>query len=544
MIFDNYCEETKYLPGIYPCLLRIYKKNASVVLSHAIIRHPDKKSKESKTDRIAIQKELSMANKLKQAQLIVNNINESNKMHNRIWRAEVTDLSLLLWEDRKKILGIDGSCNPTGFEYYSSGIFEVGETRAERTENPPSPYVESFDWRNRHGINWMTSVKSQGNGNGCWAFASVGVTEALVNLYYNNKIDYDLSEQEVISCSGCGTNAGGGYSANALNWISSNGISEEASFPFSNSDEACSNKGSFNELITMNGISSVVNHNTNNNDSVKKALIKHGPLVSGFIYDNGTYHGHAMTLVGYATLHEGDTIRYFSSYNHSPNNFDVIQSGDSRIGKTYWIFKNSYGMNFYYQHQGYSYVLFNDPLCFIAPSYAKVPVSSLLYSDTNIAVTDNDGDGYYFWGIGQKPSHCPLWIPEEPDGDDHDYTKGPLDEYGHLYDIESHVNDIELLPSDTIWLQKRYIYNNIFIPSGVTLIIKNDVVFYNGAKITLRGGLLHIDGGHLYNADIDVDSSMNSHVIISNGGVVDKAVSKAFGIPLGSVFEITNGSIE
>ena len=386
----------------------------------------------------------------------------------------------------------------------------------------------------------MTPVKDQGTGNGCWAFAAIGVTEALTNLYFNQKIDCNLSEQEVISCSGCGSNSLGGYEGEALNWISSHGISEESSFPFSNSDEQCSNKGSFSELITMSGTSSVNNHRLYNNDSVKSALIKYGPLTSGYMYNNGRYHGHAMTLVGYSVLHEGDTIMYFGSYNQSPNYFDVITRGDIRIGKTYWIFKNSWGINLYYQHQGYAYVLFNDQSCFRTPYYAKTPMSSLLYTDADIAITDNDGDGYYSWGIGQRPSHCPNWIPNQQDGNDNDYSFGPMDNYGNLYNLASHVNDVVNITADTTWTTKRYIYNNIVVLNGVTLTIQGDV-FYKGAKISLRGGCLHVKGGHLSNAIID--SSPNSNVIISNDGVIEKSPTSTFEIPQGTTFQFNSGTI-
>ena len=359
----NYCEETKILPNVCPSKLLFYSNEAFVDIDYITLKVNQEYGKlQMKREDY---REISEQNKQMQIDYIVRAINENNEKHNRLWRAEVTDLSLLQWKDKKKILGIDGSCRPTGFEYYSSGIFELGENGDDQILlRSNSPYVESFDWRNRHGTNWMTSVKNQSSGNGCWAFAAVGVTEALVNLYFNQKIDCNLSEQEVISCSGCGDNLSGGYSGSALSWISSHGISEENSFPFSNTDEPCSNKGSFSELITMSGTSYVQNHTLNNNDSVKKALIKYGPLTSGFRYNNGTYHGHAMTLTGYSILHEGDTIRYFGDYSQAPNNFVVIQNGDNRIGKTYWIFKNSYGTNRYYEHKGYAYVLFNDQSCF------------------------------------------------------------------------------------------------------------------------------------------------------------------------------------
>ena len=539
----NYCEETKILPNIYPSKLLFYSSDAVIDISSITLKtfHGDGKQHLTQAEY----KNISEQQKRMQVEVIVNNINENNEKHNRLWRAEVTEQSLLRWEDKKRILGVDGECPPIGFEYYSSGIFEFGDAEdSQPTMRNSSTYVESFDWRNRHGINWMTPVKHQSTGGGCWAFAAVGVTEALVNLYFNQKIDYDLSEQEVISCSGCGSNLLGGYEGSALNWISSHGISEENSFPFSNSDEPCSNKGSFSELITMSGTSFVRNHTINNNDSVKKALIKYGPLTSGFMYNDGSYHGHAMTLVGYSVIHEGDTIRFFGGYGQSPDNFVVIQNGDSRIGKTYWIFKNSYGTNMNFEHKGYSYIIFNDQSCFRTPYYATMPIASQLYSESDIAITDNDGDGFFCWGIGQKPSYCPSWIPDQQDGDDNDYVIGPMDDFGNVYNLAAHVYDPVSVTSNTMWTIKRYIYNNIIVPTGVTLTIQDDVIFYNGAKITLEGGCLHVDGGHLTNAVIDNSNSTTSNVIISNGGIIDKAPNTSFEIPVGTTFQFNYGSIK
>lgn len=539
MSLYDYCEETKYLPHINPCLLRIYMDNAIVELERVALQISKKKSEVPYSEREY--QNLLKANRLKQIEFIANNINENNKRHHRLWRAEATEMSLLPWEDKKKILGMDGRCFPLGFEYYSTGIFEIGEVETGRTElmsTYNSSYVDSFDWRNRHGINWMTSVKHQSTGSSCWAFTAVGVTEALVNLYYNDKIDYDLSEQEVISCSGCGSNGGGGYEDSALTWISNHGVSEEISFPFSNSDEPCSNKQSFSESITMNGTSSVLDHTINNNDSVKKALIKYGPLTSGYMYINDNYHGHAMVLVGYATLHEGDTIRYFGSYYQSPNNFDVISSGDGRIGKTYWIFKNSYGTDKYYDHKGYSYVLFNDQSCFRTPSYAKVPISSLLYSDTDINITDNDGDGLYFWGIGPKPSHSPSWVPDTPDGDDSNINYGSLDDYGNL----------DALPAGiTIKTPVTYSSNSstsyrIGIVNGGKLTITGTTTLTGNGRIRVcEGGILEIDGGTLQDADITMVPGCT--VIIKNGGKINMASGKDFEAPLGVDVNILSGEI-
>jgi len=59
---------------------------------------------------------------------------------------------------------------------------------------------KSFDWRSRHNENWITSAKNQGNLDSCLYFATLGVAEAIINLYYNQHIDLDLSEQQLFDC--------------------------------------------------------------------------------------------------------------------------------------------------------------------------------------------------------------------------------------------------------------------------------------------------------------------------------------------------------
>ena len=545
---SDYCEETKILPYVSPSVLRIYVNNASLEISQ-IAWNPSELNLRNQVKRMARQKEKAFFYRREQSQYIVNRINENNRIHKRLWRASNTELSIMPWAERKK-LGVDDKCPPTGFEYYASGIFEFGEAQNEQIprDSSVSPYVDSFDWRNRHGINWMTPVKEQ-QGNTCWAFAAVGVTEALVNLYFNRKIDYNLSEQEVVSCSGCGY-TGGGQAGPALAWIAVHGVSEEDAFPFSNSDEPCSNMGEYDELITLNG-TSVVSNYTNNTDEVKKALIKYGPMASGTVYysSNGsnmyTSVGHAMTLVGYATLH-GDTIQYMSGSIQEPNYFDVIQSGDNRIGKTYWIFKNSYGTNLYYLHQGYSYVLFNDQDCFRQPYYATTPVSSLLYSDSSIVCEDIDGDGFYNWGIGPKPAHCLSWVPDTPDGDDSDYAKGPMDEYGHLADIPSMIPDSTIyITENTVWNARKYVYHNVYVYGGKTLRITNDINFYRGVTLNLAAGsTLIVDGGSLTDVTINYTGTSATSIQLLNNGAINYLSNHDFVVPLGVSLDFNYGKIE
>lgn len=529
---DNYCEETALLEGITPLRLKCYLSgDASVNITgiHTSSHQPER----SGSDIQSAKTELRTA----QVQSIVDSINAYNIRNGKLWRAGVTDYSLRTIEERCDI----GAADPyvANMIYYVCGIYEVGE-RLQTKTTYQSPYVDSFDWRNRHGKNWITSVKNQSTGGSCWAFAAVAVTEAIANLYYNQNIDYDLAEQEVVSCSGCGTNAGGGNQASALAWISNHGVSEETSFPFSNSDEPCSNKGEYGELLSFVD-TGVVYGFRNDFDKIKNALIHYGPVLSGFRFYSAGYHGHAMPIVGYSTIHAGDTIWFFDSYAQSPTSNYVVQSGDSRIGNTCWIFKNSYGTNFSYDLHGYMYVLFNDPACMFTPHYAKTPVSSLIYSDTDIIVEDRDGDGYFNWGIGQRPSNVPSWAAQEEDGDDSDDRLGPMNQYGYSYPLSVGGSTFTITNPITV-SNDSYMRNHIRITGNGALTLTSTMRCYRGVRLTIESGTsLIIDGGCLSN--IIIDAKVGSTIRLLNGGVILTNKNSPFELPNGAVLEIDNGDI-
>ena len=76
----------------------------------------------------------------------------------------------------------------------------------------------------------VTPPKNQGSCGSCWAFATVGVFESLLLL--KNRPFYDLSEQDVLSCSGAGSCASGGFPYYGLKWALTNGIATEAVLPY------------------------------------------------------------------------------------------------------------------------------------------------------------------------------------------------------------------------------------------------------------------------------------------------------------------------
>lgn len=544
IIYAGYCEETASLNCISPKYLKIYIKDANITIN--------KINYSPITSNFSVDYATDLINadtiKKKQIRQIVNNINKYNSEHNKLWSAGVTNVSLMNYETKKRALGIqDDACDTNGFEYYIGGLYEVGEendtiesTTSDSVDFATS-YVESFDWRNRHGKNWMTSCKSQGSSKYCNAFAINGVLEALVNLYYNKKIDIDLSEQDIIytyARSWNKTSVDYFYSKGinetlALQEIKSFGVIDESSAPFIDSPNVLvpPKRNDSVECLSFKSKQDIFYH-TNNINGIKSALIRNGPLFSGI---QANEINHAMTLVGYHTIKAGDTISHITT---EYNGAGIIPEGDRRIGKTYWVFKNSYGEDF--GRNGYMYVLFNNYTSMVAPTYIKTPLYSLLYSDDDIVCSDNDGDGYYFWGIGDtRPSSLPEWAPKVADGDDSNAKYGPSN-YGSLQEINPNKKDTIFITEETKWEKDNYIWQHVVIKNGGILNITSNIKFYKGVNILVEnGGKLNVSGGYLEHPNIEVQSNGELH--INDKGKIKK--NKHFSVSNGAKMRIGNGIV-
>jgi PKD repeat protein len=349
----------------------------------------------------------------------VKKINKNLQEKGLHWVAGPTEVSELTYAERKQLYG--QSTFPAGFEYYAGGVISTSTTGGEKLKSATasSPFVDDWDWRNRHGKNWITPVTNQSSCGSCWAFAATGAVEAMVNLFFNQQLNLNLSEQDILSCSGAG-DCNGGLPSTSLNYIVSTGIVDEGTFPYTATYQACVNKGTNpSERIKIAGkvdFGSITYPRTD--DDLKRMLIEMGP-VSGGLYD----WSHAMVLVGYKVVKEGDKF-YYRDLDWA-RSWKTVAVGDPLIGKTVWIFKNSWGP--YFGDAGYVYV--ETPITNIGWTHSiKTPVTSAV-KNYQVICEDKDGDGYFWWGLGTKPATCNC--PDQPDGNDADPKLGPIDQYGN-----------------------------------------------------------------------------------------------------------------
>jgi hypothetical protein len=452
--FAKQCEETCILNGIVPSQLKILISRGAVSIRQAHVSYSPKDLPQE-----AQQKGLtSFAQQLKRSQ-DASKVERINSTPGILWRAGENEFSGKSYQARKELAGHDFGA-PTGFEFYRSGFFLaptldfsaptlVGSGRKGGGGTSPTPAptatpaaaptppttdlvsypiggtvskpLETVDWTNRHGVRWTTGIRNQAWCGSCWAFGAVATIETNTNLWFNQLLNYDLSEQQTLSCSGAGT-CKGGWPGSAASWHATNGLIAETCMPYRAIDangcdyDSCEfvpvtcGSGCATSPITVKfaGISNV----DSSADSIKMAILERGTL-------SGTVWGwsHAMELVGYGVIKAGDFIYADTNYNTRIS----VLTGDARIGSTWWKFKNSWGN---WGEGGYARIYYASGYPGAQAIVGPVTVSGATLS---ISCNDNDNDTFCNWGTSKtKPSTCPASCSGNnvPDCDDSNAAVG------------------------------------------------------------------------------------------------------------------------
>lgn len=536
--FDNVAFETSVLDNITAKWLKVKIINATLQLT-------DINTSNQAVASYSLQQSRAME---AQSSYIIDKLNENLEKRNIPWRAGETSVSQMTYEEKKAMFGGEVP-NLGGLEYYKGGIFVMpgyevrtaneGTATASTTSTTEEEdlYVKEWDWRNRHGKNWMTPVKDQGGCGSCGAFSTIGLLESYINIYYNKLLDYDLSEQELVSCLDRSQYisdpeslkiCGGIAPEYAFKYIRNNGIVNEDCFSYTASLSNCSNKCSAPTEKIYTTSHSLFNNLTE--IDIKKELFK-----SPIIIDINSWK-HSMVLIGYKTLQLNDTIWYTN--NEGYNAVLILRSGNPYIGTSAWIFKNSWG-NSWGSYDGFYYVLANTN-DFANILTLKGSVWNSTYNN-NIEILDEDDDGYYTWGVGEKPSSLPDWIPNEQDGDDSNDTYGPINEYGYLR--ENNLIEYPYEIRSETYLSNILTTFSIVIKEGGTLFVNDTITMHKDATIIVeRGGKMIIDGGIINKANITVLSG--GEITLKNNGEINLKSNDSFIAENGSTVLIEEGFIK
>lgn len=319
-------------------------------------------------------------------------------------------------------------------EVCDGGVLSASDT--SRCCSGSCKLPKSFDWRNRHGENWITTVKNQGSAGACRTFAPTGTLEAQINLYYNRLLDLDLSEQIAEDClfrdflqdtnicrsregydlTFCKTKIWGlpdelcaPYVERMSDFPNSNFCTQQyicadwTSRVWKNEDYILydiHNDGLYDDVAGKIEVSYP--------EDIKKYLILNGPMNAGLIGWN-----HNMVLVGYETNEQGQVVWIFKN-SWGP------QAGENGYIKT-TAKDNVYGLKTEFQNPDHPQGPFIPPL-----NKSFWPKGF----DAIIKCEDKDNDGFCNWGISKsKPSICPNSCKLEKDWDDSDANIGALGKY-------------------------------------------------------------------------------------------------------------------
>jgi cathepsin L len=199
---------------------------------------------------------------------------------------------------------------------------------------PIDPATPMFDWR-YYGI--VSRARDQGNCGGCWAFGTLGAFEGAYALGMRKLVD--LSEQEILDCSGAGSCGGGWW---AFPFLVQRGGVLELQRPYRGVEGPCSFQAASPFRAATWGYVGAVDPNRPTIAELKAALCRFGPVAAALratpaflSYRGGVFNerdsrpiNHAITIVGW----------------------------NDRIGA--WAIKNSWGAT--WGSDGFGYVAYDS----------------------------------------------------------------------------------------------------------------------------------------------------------------------------------------
>ena len=189
----------------------------------------------------------------------------------------------------------------------------------------------------------MTPVRNQGRCASCWAFAALGAWEGVYALRYAAKVD--LSEQQVLVCTGGRNSCSGGFWGDVLALMSSAQISAESRSPYTGKTGKCHRDARSQYSVAAWGYVSMAS-TPPPVDRIKQALAAHGPIIAGIHstkafkdYAGGTFGGaddgpinHAVNIVGWDDTRQAWRVRNSEGTAWGEAGYAWVAYGSHRIG--------------------------------------------------------------------------------------------------------------------------------------------------------------------------------------------------------------------
>jgi C1A family cysteine protease len=262
--------------------------------------------------------------------------------------------------------------------------------------------ARSFDLR---ALRFVSPVRRQFNCGSCWAMASIASLETAHIL--KNKISsfaINLSEEQVLNCSGVGTCSGGNCPL-ALEYLKNNNIAEEADYPYTAMNAACRTTP-LSPIKAYNwGWVGNTNPKTPSVAEIKNAIVKFGGIAS-YIWVNHTFQLYGSGVFNDQTV-ISDNSRNPSDTTEGGHCIQIIGWNDDLNA---WLIKNSWGNR--WGMDGFGWIDYN--VCDIGFWATWVVANDVVpvYKTTPLPKTGNRTvKGYFDWSyfsaaypIGMQPN--------------------------------------------------------------------------------------------------------------------------------------------
>lgn len=219
---------------------------------------------------------------------------------------------------------------------------------------PVAALPKSFDWRVQAG--GLPPVNYQA-WNDCWAQGTVGVLESLLKIHTGENTR--ISVQQVISCSGQGSAARGGFFAHEYH--RTKGAVTTAEYPYAGRDTRCRRDISPKFFLARWGYVGARGRAPTTNE-IKQAILEHGPV--------------GVTITANAALQRfrGDGI-FRGCSRGATNHIEVIVGWDDADGV--WFVRNSWGKN--HGNNGYAKIPYGCSRVGEIATYADLKVPGVGY---------------------------------------------------------------------------------------------------------------------------------------------------------------------
>lgn len=196
--------------------------------------------------------------------------------------------------------------------------------------SPSKDLPAAFDWRVEAG--GLPAVKNQGGCGSCWAFGTVGPLEC--NIFIQDGIEVDLSEQYLVSCNSNGWGCDGGWWAHDYHQWRTDGCGDsgavaEAQFPYMAYDAPCNCPYEPREYWIQDWAYIGGSSGVPPTSMIKQAILDYGP-VSVAVHSNyamQAYNGGVFNGCEYGDVNHGVTL----------------VGWDDNDGGGVWIMRNSWG---------------------------------------------------------------------------------------------------------------------------------------------------------------------------------------------------------